>query len=48
MAMYRATGQSHKPTPLISPAGKNSTISKIQGGKILLNFLGHVSCEVLV
>ncbi|XP_075219478.1 calcium-dependent secretion activator 1 [Lycorma delicatula] len=31
MAMYRATGQSHKPTPLISPAGKNSTISKIQG-----------------
>lgn len=32
MAMYRATGQSHKPTPLVTPAGKNSTISKIQGG----------------
>nr|CAD7394792.1 unnamed protein product [Timema cristinae] len=32
MAMYRATGQSHKPTPPITPAGKNSTISKIQGG----------------
>lgn len=33
MAMYRATGQSHKPTPPVTPAGKNSTISKIQGGK---------------
>lgn len=32
MAMYRATGQSHKPTPLVTPAAKNSTISKIQGG----------------
>ncbi|XP_021927184.1 calcium-dependent secretion activator isoform X6 [Zootermopsis nevadensis] len=31
MAMYRATGQSHKPTPPVTPAGKNSTISKIQG-----------------
>nr|XP_018896820.1 PREDICTED: calcium-dependent secretion activator isoform X5 [Bemisia tabaci] len=31
MAMYRATGQSHKPTPLVTPAAKNSTISKIQG-----------------
>ncbi|XP_054280799.1 calcium-dependent secretion activator [Macrosteles quadrilineatus] len=31
MAMYRATGQSHKPTPLVTTAGKNSTISKIQG-----------------
>lgn len=31
MAMYRATGQSHKPTPPISVADKNSTISKIQG-----------------
>ncbi|GLH08157.1 uncharacterized protein GBIM_13451 [Gryllus bimaculatus] len=31
MAMYRATGQSHKPAPPITPAGKNSTISKIQG-----------------
>lgn len=34
MAMYRATGQSHKPTPLIQPlASKNSTISRMQGGK---------------
>ena len=33
MALYRATGQSHKPTPPITPASKNSTISKIQGGK---------------
>ncbi|KAL1130036.1 hypothetical protein AAG570_012979 [Ranatra chinensis] len=31
MAMYRATGQSHKPTPLVTSAAKNSTISKIQG-----------------
>ncbi|CAG0887234.1 unnamed protein product [Cyprideis torosa] len=31
MAMYRATGQIHKPTPLTQPAAKNSTISKIQG-----------------
>ncbi|XP_043283484.1 calcium-dependent secretion activator isoform X2 [Venturia canescens] len=31
MAMYRATGQSHKPTPPVSVADKNSTISKIQG-----------------
>ncbi|KAL7290105.1 hypothetical protein TKK_0015827 [Trichogramma kaykai] len=30
-AMYRATGQSHKPTPPVSVANKNSTISKIQG-----------------
>ncbi|XP_020723154.1 calcium-dependent secretion activator isoform X3 [Bombus terrestris] len=30
MVMYRATGQSHKPTPPVS-ADKNSTISKIQG-----------------
>ncbi|KAJ8885538.1 hypothetical protein PR048_011736 [Dryococelus australis] len=37
MAMYRATGQSHKPTPPITPAGKNSTISKIQGA-------GRLSC----
>lgn len=36
MAMYRATGQSHKPTPLVSTAGKNSTISKIQGGMFTL------------
>ncbi|XP_020296895.1 calcium-dependent secretion activator isoform X2 [Pseudomyrmex gracilis] len=31
MAMYRATGQSHKPTPPVSVVDKNSTISKIQG-----------------
>lgn len=30
MALYRATGQSHKPTPPIS-SGQNSSISKIQG-----------------
>ena len=29
--MYRATGQSHKPTPPVSVANKSSTISKIQG-----------------
>lgn len=33
MAMYRATGQSHKPTPPITLQDKNSTISKIQGGE---------------
>lgn len=32
MAMYRATGQSHKPTPPLTLQDKNSTISKIQGG----------------
>jgi hypothetical protein len=32
MAMYRATGQAHKPSPPLTPAAKNSTISKIQGG----------------
>jgi ca2+-dependent activator protein for secretion 2 isoform A, putative len=32
MALYRATGQAHKPTPLIQTT-KNSTISRIQGGK---------------
>ncbi|CAH0561932.1 unnamed protein product [Brassicogethes aeneus] len=31
MAMYRATGQSHKPTPPVTLQDKNSTISKIQG-----------------
>ena len=31
MAMYRATGQSHKPTPPITQ-DKNSAMSKIQGG----------------
>lgn len=30
MAMYRATGQSHKPTPPLT-YDKNSTFSKIQG-----------------
>ena len=33
MAMYRATGQAHKPAPPLTPAAKNSTISKIQGGE---------------
>lgn len=37
MAMYRATGQSHKPTPLNSNAVKNSTISKLQGGELILD-----------
>ncbi|XP_044742192.1 calcium-dependent secretion activator isoform X2 [Chrysoperla carnea] len=31
MAMYRATGQSHKPSPPLTLQDKNSTISKIQG-----------------
>ncbi|XP_021961279.2 calcium-dependent secretion activator isoform X4 [Folsomia candida] len=31
MAMYRATGQAHKPAPPLTPAAKNSTISKLQG-----------------
>jgi len=31
MAMYRATGQSHKPTPPITTIA-NTAISKIQGG----------------
>lgn len=35
MAMYRATGQAHKPTPPINIAGKNSTIAKLQGGQCL-------------
>ncbi|KAK8375190.1 hypothetical protein O3P69_012656 [Scylla paramamosain] len=30
-ALYRATGQAHKPTPPVMPQGKNSTLSKIQG-----------------
>lgn len=34
-ALYRATGQAHKPTPPVMPQGKNSTLSKIQGGKRL-------------
>lgn len=33
MALYRATGQSHKPAPPLTPSGKSSTIAKIQGGK---------------
>lgn len=32
-ALYRATGQAHKPTPPVMPQGKNSTFSKIQGGR---------------
>ncbi|KAF0293887.1 Calcium-dependent secretion activator 2 [Amphibalanus amphitrite] len=31
MAMYRATGQSHKPTPPVMSQGKNTTLSKLQG-----------------
>jgi hypothetical protein len=32
MAMYRATGQAHKPTPLVQTlSNKNSTISRLQG-----------------
>ncbi|XP_065165324.1 calcium-dependent secretion activator isoform X3 [Atheta coriaria] len=31
MAMYRATGQSHKPTPPTALQDKNSTITKMQG-----------------
>ncbi|KAK6631099.1 hypothetical protein RUM43_014195 [Polyplax serrata] len=31
MAMYRATGQSHKPTPPITTTANSTTISKIQG-----------------
>ncbi|KAB7508014.1 Calcium-dependent secretion activator, partial [Armadillidium nasatum] len=30
-ALYRATGQAHKPTPTERPQGKNSTFSKIMG-----------------
>ncbi|CAG2163259.1 unnamed protein product [Oppiella nova] len=34
MALYRATGQAHKPTPLMQTLGnKNSTISRLQGAK---------------
>jgi hypothetical protein len=31
MALYRATGQSHKPTPPISVGQNSSSISKLQG-----------------
>ncbi|XP_065559138.1 calcium-dependent secretion activator-like isoform X3 [Artemia franciscana] len=31
MAIYRATGQSHKPSPPLAPSNRNSTIAKIQG-----------------
>jgi hypothetical protein len=35
MAMYRATGQAHKPTPLVQTlSNKNSTISRLQGGLV--------------
>lgn len=50
MAMYRATGQSHKPTPPVTPAGKNSTISKIQGGKKYsynIEFVGGIGYKIL-
>ena len=42
MAMYRATGQAHKPTPLIQTTVhcKNSAISRIQGGK--QTFIPHL------
>lgn len=36
MAMYRATGQAHKPTPLVQTSlHKNSTMSRLQGGILL-------------
>jgi hypothetical protein len=35
MALYRATGQSHKPTPPTPAASKSTAISKIQGGKYI-------------
>lgn len=38
MALYRATGQSHKPAPPLTPSGKSSTIAKIQGGSLLFYF----------
>jgi calcium-dependent secretion activator len=44
MAMYRATGQAHKPTPPINIAGKNSTIAKLQGGKNQLPILSIDTC----
>lgn len=43
MAMYRATGQSHKPTPLVTSAAKNSTIYKIQGGVFINLILSWVT-----
>lgn len=36
MALYRATGQSHKPAPPLTPSGKSSTIAKIQGGIVIV------------
>ncbi|XP_076068686.1 calcium-dependent secretion activator 1 isoform X6 [Oratosquilla oratoria] len=30
-ALYRATGQAHKPTPPLLPQGKNSSLAKVQG-----------------
>jgi calcium-dependent secretion activator len=37
-AIYRATGQSHKPVPPVSQPTKisNAQLSKVQGGKYLL------------
>ena len=43
MALYRATGQSHKPTPPLTPSGKSSTIAKIQGGRSNVKFYRTVA-----
>ena len=32
-AIYRATGQSHKPTPPANQPSKSTQLSKVQGGK---------------
>ncbi|CAG2182249.1 unnamed protein product [Oppiella nova] len=46
MALYRATGQAHKPTPLMQTLGnKNSTISRLQGDKQYITPIGPVSME---
>jgi hypothetical protein len=38
MAFYRATGQAHKPTPPVT-TGKNSVVTKVQGGIVIFLFL---------
>ena len=45
MALYRATGQSHKPAPPLTPQtqGKSSTMAKIQGG---LHFMSLVAISL--
>lgn len=55
MAMYRATGQSHKPTPPLTLQDKNSTISKIQGGnnvilvtRLLLHLFSKSSKQIIL